>query len=140
MNYVSPALVTNSGVLDTARLKSLLDGTQTAKDLDKLGMKEAGMELLSYLVYSFKQEGKNMQKAIMEHITGVGVTADISLRPQQVINELLKEKKAGSVNFDKGDDTDVWALQNNYVSVVPVQFDLTNYELKKTLEKNWDIR
>ena len=42
-------------------------------------------------------------------------------------------------NFDKGEDTDVWALQNNYVSVVPVQFDLTNYELKKQLEKSWDI-
>lgn len=26
---------------------------------------------------------------------------------------------------DKGEDTDVWALNNNYVSVVPVQFDLT---------------
>ena len=34
------------------------------------------------------------------------------------------------VNFDKGKDTDVWALANNYVSVVPVQFDLTNYVLK----------
>ncbi|MEO6454979.1 MAG: 5'/3'-nucleotidase SurE [Ginsengibacter sp.] len=43
------------------------------------------------------------------------------------------------VNFDKGDDTDVWALQNSYVSIVPVQFDLTHYELKKTLEKNWKI-
>lgn len=41
------------------------------------------------------------------------------------------------VNFDKSRDTDVWALKNNYVSVVPVQFDLTNYELKKKLEKNW---
>ena len=37
-------------------------------------------------------------------------------------------------NFDKGKDTDVWALEHNYVSVVPVQFDLTNYELKKKLE------
>lgn len=41
------------------------------------------------------------------------------------------------VNFDKGTDTDVWALQNNYVSVVPVQFDLTNYVLKAELEKRW---
>ncbi|TBR19593.1 MAG: 5'/3'-nucleotidase SurE [Chitinophagaceae bacterium] len=41
------------------------------------------------------------------------------------------------VNFDKGKDTDVWALANNYVSVVPVQFDLTNYELKNKLEKTW---
>ncbi|HRP55049.1 5'/3'-nucleotidase SurE [Agriterribacter sp.] len=39
------------------------------------------------------------------------------------------------VNFDKGKDTDVWALANNYVSVVPVQFDLTNYVLKTKLEK-----
>ncbi|MCB0776842.1 MAG: 5'/3'-nucleotidase SurE [Chitinophagaceae bacterium] len=41
------------------------------------------------------------------------------------------------VNFDKGKDTDVWALANNYVSVVPVQFDLTNYTLKAQLEKSW---
>ncbi len=40
------------------------------------------------------------------------------------------------LNFDKGKDTDVWALKNGYVSVVPVQFDLTNYSLKKQLEKN----
>jgi 5'-nucleotidase len=41
------------------------------------------------------------------------------------------------VNFDKGEDTDVWALANNYVSVVPVQFDLTNYDLKTKFEKKW---
>lgn len=41
------------------------------------------------------------------------------------------------VNFDKSKDTDVWALKNNYVSVVPVQFDLTNYTLKETLSKKW---
>ena len=37
-------------------------------------------------------------------------------------------------NFDKGKDTDVWALEHNFVSVVPVQFDLTNYKLKEELE------
>ena len=41
------------------------------------------------------------------------------------------------VNFDKGRDSDVWALEHNYVSVVPVQFDLTNYILKTKLEKSW---
>lgn len=40
-------------------------------------------------------------------------------------------------NLDKGKDTDAWALQNGYVSVVPVQFDLTNYVLKSKLEKTW---
>ena len=28
-------------------------------------------------------------------------------------------------NFDAGEDTDMWALENNYVSIVPVQYDLT---------------
>jgi 5'-nucleotidase len=44
------------------------------------------------------------------------------------------------LNFDKGKDTDVWALNNNYVSVVPVQFDLTNYKIKAQLEKNWKLK
>lgn len=42
------------------------------------------------------------------------------------------------VNFDKGKDTDVWALANGYVSVVPVQFDLTHYKQKEKLQKLWE--
>lgn len=42
------------------------------------------------------------------------------------------------VNFDKGKDTDVWALNNNFVSVVPVQFDFTDYKQKKKLE-SWKL-
>jgi 5'-nucleotidase len=41
------------------------------------------------------------------------------------------------MNNDKAKDTDVWALKNNYVSIVPVQFDLTNYQLKKDLETKY---
>jgi len=29
------------------------------------------------------------------------------------------------VNFDNGEDTDEWALKNHYISIVPVQFDVT---------------
>lgn len=32
------------------------------------------------------------------------------------------------VNEDEGEDTDVWALENGYISVVPSMHDLTNYE------------
>lgn len=42
-------------------------------------------------------------------------------------------------NMDDGEDTDVWALENNYASVVPVQFDLTNFTLKKQLETHWKL-
>ena len=43
------------------------------------------------------------------------------------------------VNFDTGTDTDVWALEHSFVSVVPVQFDLTNYVLKSKLEETWKL-
>ena len=31
-------------------------------------------------------------------------------------------------NYDKGTDTDIWALNNNYISVVPVMFDVTAHQ------------
>jgi 5'-nucleotidase len=36
------------------------------------------------------------------------------------------------INEDKGEDTDIWALQNGYISVVPTQFDLTaHHQIQK---------
>ena len=37
------------------------------------------------------------------------------------------------VNLDQGEDTDEWALKNGYISVVPVQFDLTAHHCIQTL-------
>lgn len=37
------------------------------------------------------------------------------------------------VNLDHGEDTDEWALKNAYISVVPVQFDLTAHHCIQTL-------
>ena len=42
------------------------------------------------------------------------------------------------VNLDQGEDTDLWALENGYVSVVPVQFDLTAHHFIHKLN-NWDL-
>ena len=42
------------------------------------------------------------------------------------------------VNEDKGEDTDEWALKNGYVSVVPVQFDLTAHHAIKDIN-NWEF-
>lgn len=41
-------------------------------------------------------------------------------------------------NFDKGEDTDVWALENHYASIVPVQFDLTAHHAIQTLN-SWSF-
>ncbi|TXC81341.1 5'/3'-nucleotidase SurE [Luteibaculum oceani] len=41
---------------------------------------------------------------------------------------------------DKGTDTDIWALNNNYVSVVPTQFDLTaHHEISNLNTWNYEI-
>ncbi len=42
------------------------------------------------------------------------------------------------VNLDKGEDTDQWALDNGFVSVVPVQFDLTAHESIQHLN-TWEL-
>jgi 5'-nucleotidase len=43
------------------------------------------------------------------------------------------------VNFDKGEDNDEWAIANNYVSIVPCQFDLTAHQAISALNEDWDI-
>lgn len=42
------------------------------------------------------------------------------------------------VNLDEGEDTDEWALENGYISIVPVQFDLTAYTALEAINK-WDL-
>lgn len=43
------------------------------------------------------------------------------------------------VNFDKGEDNDEWAIANNYISVVPCQFDLTAHAAISVLNEDWSI-
>ncbi len=42
------------------------------------------------------------------------------------------------INMDKGEDTDEWALENGYVSIVPVQFDLTAHHAVSLLNQ-WEF-
>jgi 5'-nucleotidase len=42
------------------------------------------------------------------------------------------------VNQDKGEDTDEWALSNGYISIVPVQFDLTAHHTIAQLN-TWNL-
>ena len=44
------------------------------------------------------------------------------------------------VNHDQGEDTDVWALENGYVSIVPVQFDLTHHHGISFMNQSWDLK
>ncbi|PRY90754.1 5'/3'-nucleotidase SurE [Mongoliibacter ruber] len=42
------------------------------------------------------------------------------------------------VNFDKGEDNDEWAIGNNYISIVPCQYDLTAHHAIKQMNEDWD--
>ncbi|MCW5906994.1 MAG: 5'/3'-nucleotidase SurE [Chitinophagales bacterium] len=43
------------------------------------------------------------------------------------------------VNYDHGQDTDEWALANGFVSVVPVQHDLTAHYAIPFINENWQF-
>lgn len=43
------------------------------------------------------------------------------------------------INEDLSTDTDEWALNNNYISIVPVEFDLTAYHFIDNLKK-WNFK
>lgn len=46
--------------------------------------------------------------------------------------------KGDFVNLDQGEDTDIWALANGYISLVPTQFDMTAHHAIANLN-TWKI-
>jgi hypothetical protein len=102
LQYVNPQLVTAAGKIDTARLDRLLKGEQNDKEFDAMSIGDLGKELVAFLVYSFRLELDNIMHAVKRSFKGVGIKADVSLTPEEVLNIFLKDKKAGSLNFDKG--------------------------------------
>ncbi len=44
------------------------------------------------------------------------------------------------VNSDPGEDTDEWALMNGFISVVPVQYDLTAHHAIPFLNEKWKTK
>jgi hypothetical protein len=96
--FVSPAIVTRAGQANSDILKRMASIPQS--ELEDLGISQAVKILVGYITGNISRETANMVKGVRKNITGVDVEADISLMPQQVITELLKEN--GSFTFDKG--------------------------------------
>ena len=46
--------------------------------------------------------------------------------------------KGDFVNLDQGEDTDIWALDHDYISIVPTQFDMTAHHAIAHLN-TWEI-
>ncbi len=103
LNYVAPTLVSASGQLDKKRLEELAKGVyKTSKEVGDLGIGEAVNEMVLFIKANLAREAERLKSTFLRNIKGVNITADVSLRPQDVISTLLKEHKAGSFTFDKG--------------------------------------
>jgi 5'-nucleotidase len=86
----------------------------------------------------------NIPKVDMELIAGIRICRQAYAKYQEDFDERVDPHgrkyywlTGEFVNMDEGEDTDVWALEHNYVSVVPIAIDFTNYKLKKQLEAQW---
>ncbi|MDB5136529.1 MAG: surE [Mucilaginibacter sp.] len=78
-----------------------------------------------------------------QHIKGVKICRQANAKWAEEFDERMDPHKrpyywlTGVFQLnDMGEDTDVWALDNNYVSVVPVQFDMTAHHAIPLIN-NW---
>jgi 5'-nucleotidase len=88
----------------------------------------------------------NIPKLSLEDIKGVRICRQAVAKWVEEFDERIDPRgrkyywlTGKFVNFDHGDDTDEWALHNGYISVVPVQYDLTNHHTIRYIQKNWTI-
>lgn len=88
----------------------------------------------------------NFPKKSEEPVKGIKICRQAHAKWQEEFDERLDPRNrkyfwmTGSfVNYDKGEDTDEWALVNNYVSVVPCQFDMTAHHAIPILNEGWEF-
>lgn len=81
-----------------------------------------------------------------EHIKGIKICQQAHAKWEETFEERFDPNGrryfwlAGNfVNFDKGEDNDEWAIANNYVSIVPCQYDLTFHPAIKEINDNWKL-
>src|SRR5262249_51105026 len=112
LNYVSPALTSAKGKADMDRLAQLANEVyKTEAEVGKMGIVAALNELVLFIKSNLAREAFRLGNTFLSNIKGVNVTADVSLRPQEVINALLTERNMGSFTFNKGKD----AIENVHV-------------------------
>ena len=139
-----------------------------AVEAGTMGIPAIGFSLLDYGMDANFEPSREFVKTIAKHALehgmpeGVVLNVNIPKLPSEALRgiKVCRQAKAHWVeNFDKrvnplgreyywltgqfvnedsGTDTDEWALAQGYVSVVPVQFDLTAYHALSTLN-DWNL-
>lgn len=89
----------------------------------------------------------NLPDLPLKKIKGIKISRQALAKWEEEFDERVDPRKrpyywltGKFINYDMGDDTDEWALENGYVSVVPVLFDFTAHHAFQHLNKiNWDV-
>lgn len=139
-----------------------------AVEAGTLGIPSIGFSLLDYSLQADFEPSKSFIKTISQECLknglpkGVVLNVNIPKLPKNEIKGIKICRQANAhweekfdkrtnplgrdyywltgefINEDKGEDTDEWALHHGYISVVPVQFDLTAHHTIKELN-SWEL-
>ncbi|CEN40039.1 5'/3'-nucleotidase SurE [Capnocytophaga cynodegmi] len=84
----------------------------------------------------------NIPKLKRDEIKGIRICRQAQARWQEKFDRRISPQgrtyywmTGKFINEDVGEDTDEWALANGYVSVVPIRFDMTAYNVIEQLDK-----
>ncbi len=69
---------------------------------------------------------------------GIGIWEDKLVKREDPMGHPYYWLAGDFKEMDKGQDTDIWALKNHYVSVVPIQFDMTAHQHIPTFN-DWEL-
>jgi hypothetical protein len=115
LGYVSPQLLTVKGMQEEA---DYTDALKSLKDLESkvgdMGIGKAVGTLVSFIKGNLAMQATYIRDIVARNIHSVNVDANVTLRPQQVISTLLKERKAGTFNFTGSDRIDDLNIKGSY--------------------------
>jgi hypothetical protein len=115
LGYVSPQLLTVKGMQEEA---DYTDALKSLKDLESkvgdMGIGKAVGTLVSFIKGNLAMQATYIRDIVALNIHSVNVDANVTLRPQQVISTLLKERKAGTFNFTGSDRIDDLNIKGSY--------------------------
>lgn len=86
----------------------------------------------------------NVPNVTIDKIKGIKFTRQGKRVYDNTVHEILDPNGnqhywigGGDPSWEKGNDTDIQAIQSGYISITPVHLDQTNYEALKLLRKQW---
>jgi len=87
----------------------------------------------------------NLPKAHADEIKGIKICRQAHAKWEEDYDERVDPRghkyywlTGKFMSYDNGEDSDEWALRQNYVSVVPVQFDLTAKHAIEFMQQKWN--